>query len=199
MREMFVLIIMSNSSHEIVFNVMFFLNTKYIICLSEWGIVWFLECEMDLVAQLLSARRQYQNGKCNTPQQVTPLATLEPRLYRVFFPRASGSIGFPVGVCQGQVTTHTNLRIRSVHRHVQDRVVIMEEGNRPHPCFLSSDIFVPWQALNPLHHLYFSFLVPVTVTRQHTNYWVVFPSPEHRLPSHQTLSLISQCVTVPVH
>ena len=44
----------------------------------------------------------------------------------------------------GRVTAYTNFRIHFVHRHVQDTVVILEEGNRPHPCFLACDMFIPW-------------------------------------------------------
>ena len=36
----------------------------------------------------------------------------------------------------------------------------------------------------------FLSLIPVTVTRQHAHYWVVFPIPEQRLPSHQTLAYV---------
>ena len=44
-----------------------------------------------------------------------------------------------------------NLRIHFVHRHVWDTVVILEEGNRPHPHCPRCDMFVPWGALNGCH------------------------------------------------
>ena len=44
--------------------------------------------------------------------------------------------------------TYTNLRIHLVHRHVWDKIVIMDECNRPHPHCPSCDIFLPWAALN---------------------------------------------------
>ena len=37
-------------------------------------------------------------------------------------------------------------------RHVQDIVIILEEGNLPHPRCSRCDILVPWQALNSRHH-----------------------------------------------
>ena len=43
---------------------------------------------------------------------------------------------------------YTNLQIHFVHRHMQNTVVITEEGNRPQPRFLDCDIFVPWAELN---------------------------------------------------
>ena len=79
---------------------------------------------------------------------MTPAATLEPRIYRLSLPRAAGSIGFPVGDCEGQATMRTNLWIHFVHFHVQDTVVIMKEGNRPHPHCQTCEMFVPWAVLN---------------------------------------------------
>ena len=42
----------------------------------------------------------------------------------------------------------TNLRIHFLYRHVQDTVVILEEGNLPHPHCTACDMFIPWLALN---------------------------------------------------
>ena len=39
-----------------------------------------------------------------------------------------------------------------VHRHVQDTVVMLEEGNSPHPRCAKCDMQVPRKALNG-HHL----------------------------------------------
>ena len=54
-------------------------------------------------------------------------------MYMVSFPIAAGYLGFIVGGYKGQVTTRTNLLIHFVHCHMGDTVVILEEGNRPHP------------------------------------------------------------------
>ena len=110
------------------------------------------ECELELTAGSLTAHRQAQHGKERPPQWATPHATPDPRLYnRVSFPRASRSIGCPVEVCEGRVTTRTNLRIHFVHRHMWNTIVILEEGNRPHPRCPSCDMFIPWAALNRRH------------------------------------------------
>ena len=45
----------------------------------------------------------------------------------------------------------TELRIHSVHCHVWDTIVILEEGNRPRPLCTSCDMFVPWGVLNGRH------------------------------------------------
>ena len=45
----------------------------------------------------------------------------------------------------------TNLQIHFIHRHVQYTVVILEEGNSPHPLCPACDMFVPWSALNLCH------------------------------------------------
>ena len=57
--------------------------------------------------------------------------------------RAAGSEEFPVEGCGGRASTCTNLQIYSVQRHVQDTIVIMEEGNHPHPLCPTCDMFVP--------------------------------------------------------
>ena len=71
----------------------------------------------------------------------TPLP--DPMLYQASFPRAAGSVEFPVEGCGGRASTCTNLQIYSVQRHVQDTIVIMEEGNHPHPLCPTCDMFVP--------------------------------------------------------
>ena len=48
-------------------------------------------------------------------------------------PRADRSIGCPVGVCEERTMVRNNLWIHFVHCHLLDTVVILEEGNRPHP------------------------------------------------------------------
>ena len=43
------------------------------------------------------------------------------------------------------------MRVNFWHRHVSGTVVILEEGNLPHPRFPLCDILVPWKALNGTH------------------------------------------------
>ena len=102
----------------------------------------FPDCELELAAGSLADHFQIQSRKERPPQWVTPPDTPEPRIYRVSFPRAYGSIGCPVGGCERQETMCTNLWIHFMHRHVCDMIVIMEEGNRPHPRCPDCDMFV---------------------------------------------------------
>ena len=45
----------------------------------------------------------------------------------------------------------SGLRVHFLHQNVRDIVVILEEGNPPHPQFPRCDIMVPWSALNGHH------------------------------------------------
>ena len=45
----------------------------------------------------------------------------------------------------------TAMRVHFVHRHVQDTVVILEEGNLPHPLCPRCNLQVPRKALNGRH------------------------------------------------
>ena len=38
------------------------------------------------------------------------------------------------------------------NRHVRDIVIILEEGNLPHPRCSRCNMLVPWKALNSRHH-----------------------------------------------
>ena len=43
------------------------------------------------------------------------------------------------------------MKVHSWQWHVRDTVVILEEGNLPHPWFPLCDILVPWKSLNGMH------------------------------------------------
>ena len=43
------------------------------------------------------------------------------------------------------------MQVHFVHRHVQDTVVMLEEGNFPHPLCVRCDMQVPQKALNESH------------------------------------------------
>ena len=49
---------------------------------------------------------------------------------------------------QGGEMSRENIRVHFVHRHVRDTIVILEEGNCPHPLCPNCDMSVPWVALN---------------------------------------------------
>ena len=53
--------------------------------------------------------------------------------------------------CHGALATSMAMRVHFVHRHVQDTVVMLEEGNLPHPQCPRCDLQVPRKALNGRH------------------------------------------------
>ena len=56
------------------------------------------------------------------------------RTYRMSFPtKGGGARRCPVEGCPGVLATRTAMRVHFVHRNVQDTVVMLEEGNLPHP------------------------------------------------------------------
>ena len=53
--------------------------------------------------------------------------------------------------CTEALATRTAMRVHFMHRHVQDTVVMLEEGNLPHPRCPRCDMQVPRKALNGRH------------------------------------------------
>ena len=57
----------------------------------------------------------------------------EPRTYRMDFLTAGGPWNCPGEDFPGCTATRTAMRVHFLHRNVQNNVVILEEGNLPHP------------------------------------------------------------------
>ena len=53
--------------------------------------------------------------------------------------------------CPGRAGTQTAMRVHFWRRHVRDIMIILEEGNLPHPRCPRCDMLVPWRALNGRH------------------------------------------------
>ena len=66
-------------------------------------------------------------------QWSTPAAGIGPQTYSMSFLSKGGPRKRPVAGCPGRVATRMAIRVHFVHRHVLDTVVILEEGNFPHP------------------------------------------------------------------
>ena len=45
----------------------------------------------------------------------------------------------------------TNILIHSMHCHMRETLVILEVSNRPQPCCLACEMFIPWAALKLCH------------------------------------------------
>ena len=57
----------------------------------------------------------------------------------------------PMEGCPGNLVTRSAMRLHFLHRHVLDTVVMLEEGNSPHPRCARCDMQVPRRALNGRH------------------------------------------------
>ena len=64
------------------------------------------------------------------------------------FPEKGGPQICPVEGCPWRVTTRTEMRVHFVHPHVLNIVVMLEEGNLPHPRCARCNMQVPHRALN---------------------------------------------------
>ena len=51
----------------------------------------------------------------------------------------------------GQAATRTAIRVHFHHRSVRDTVVVLEDGNSPHPRCPRCDMLYPWSTLNRRH------------------------------------------------
>ena len=72
----------------------------------------------------------------------------EPYTYSMASRTAGGPRNYPVVGCLGQAATRLVMWVHFSHRHVWDNIIILEEGNLPHPQFSRCDILVPWRAMN---------------------------------------------------
>ena len=66
------------------------------------------------------------------------------------FPKG-GAMECPVEGCPGRAGTRTAMHVHFWRKHVRDTIIILEEGNLPHPRCTNCDMFVPWRALNGCH------------------------------------------------
>ena len=66
------------------------------------------------------------------------------------FPKG-GAKACTVEGCPGRVRTRTAMRVHFWRRHMQEIIIILEEGNLPHPRCANCDMFVLWRALNGRH------------------------------------------------
>ena len=69
----------------------------------------------------------------------------------MMFPTKAGTMHYLVQGRSGQVETRTAMRVHFWHWHVWDTLLILEEGNTPHPRFALCDILVWCQSLNGFH------------------------------------------------
>ena len=82
-------------------------------------------------------------GGRNTTEMEHPDARTTPWTFRMTFLVKGVPWNCPAEGCLGRVATRTTMRVQFLHLHVLDTVVIMEEGNFPHPWCARCNMIVP--------------------------------------------------------
>ena len=72
----------------------------------------------------------------------------ELRTYKVVFLTAGGARNYPIKWYRVWSAKRTAMMVHFLHRYVKDTVIILEEGNIPHP---RCNILMSWKALNGRH------------------------------------------------
>ena len=72
-------------------------------------------------------------------------------MYKMHFPSKDGRRRCPVERCPGVLAARAAMRVHFMHRHVNDTVVILEEGNLPLPRCPQCDLQVSRKVLNGRH------------------------------------------------
>ena len=107
---------------------------------------------MLVVGSLLSHLMTQQGRAAGRRRQwTTPAAGRVPQVYRMYFLAKGGLRTFPVEGCLGRVATRTAMWVHFMHPHVLNTVVMLEEGNFPHPRCAWCDTQFPQRVLNRGH------------------------------------------------
>ena len=86
--------------------------------------------------------RHWKGGPDNPPP--TPQHS-DPHNYLEYYHRETKEVDSLIGGYPGRASSCTKLRVHSIHHHVRDTILVLEEGKPPNPIFLRCNIFVPWQ------------------------------------------------------
>ena len=81
-------------------------------------------------------------------RQWKPQTEAGAQVYRMYFPTKGVPRQCPVEGCPGKLATRTSMWVHFVHLHVLDTVVMLDEGNFPHPRCARCDMQVPQKELN---------------------------------------------------
>ena len=92
------------------------------------------ECGEEMELGLLVVHMQTQHGiKEKDICSWESTAPGETHTYMMAFPTAGVLRDYPIEGCPGRAATRTAVQVHFFHRHVRDNVIILEEGNIPHP------------------------------------------------------------------
>ena len=93
-----------------------------------------VECGEHLAVGSMSSHLMTRHGKAAGRRRLwTTQKETGDQIYRMSFPTKGGPRQCPVEGFPGTLATRTEMRVHFVNRHVQDTVVMLEEGNFPHP------------------------------------------------------------------
>ena len=106
---------------------------------------------MDLVEGSLDTHHNSQNGVRQGGFERDPPPPAEPRVYRISIPREAFDIAYPVEGCPWRANIRIALQNYFLHRHMQDMLVVLEEGGHPLLLCPKIDNFYPCMALNGRH------------------------------------------------
>ena len=102
----------------------------------------------------LESYRMIQHGKVKADKWSWNEASMgggETHTYRIELPTKGGMRECPVEGCPGRARTCTAMKVHFWRQYVQDIVIILEDGNLPHPRCSRCDMMVPWRNLNGKH------------------------------------------------
>ena len=97
-----------------------------------------------MAAGLLEYHQMTQNGQTKEERCSwdTSATGDDPQTYQLAFLIKGGPRSCPVEVCSGRARTRTEMRMHFCSRHVWYIVIILEEGNLPHPRVSQCDMLV---------------------------------------------------------
>ena len=113
------------------------------------------DCGKEMGTGSLASHLMTQNGKAKAQKwswNDSATGRGETRTYRIEFSTKGGTRGCTVDGCLGKPGTWTAIRMHFCCRNVRDIVIVLEEGNLPHPRCSRCYILVPWRTLNGKHH-----------------------------------------------
>ena len=117
--------------------------------------VWVhcMACGEDMAVGLLVVHLQMHHGnvKGGRKNWKTTAPSEEPCTYSMAFPTAGGPWNCTIKGFLGRASPRTAMRDHLFHWHVQDNVIILEEGKLPQPRCTRCNILAPWSSLNGRH------------------------------------------------
>ena len=112
--------------------------------------VYCLEFREDMVLGSLAVHLHTHKGeaKLGWRHWGTTAPNEEPHIYKMAFLIAGYLRNCPIKGCWGWAATWVAMRFHLYHWHIWDTILILEEGNLPHPLCPRCEILVLWRVLN---------------------------------------------------